>query len=127
MQPTWMQRIFARHIPGLIALILITLAVTIFIGLCLLPLVIFEPTVWSIARFGFLMVVALVMGFFVAVFAISIFIPPLYHWRASLNGASYRIGDQVRILAGPHRDRVVRIYAVWEGRDEVRVELSEKD
>jgi hypothetical protein len=118
MQPTWMQRVFARHIPGLVALIVITLAVTIWIGIGLLPLVIFEPTVWSVIRFGLLMTAALVMGFFVAVLAISIFIPPLYHWRASLNGAPFKVGDHVRILAGRHRDRVVRIYAIWESRDE---------
>ena len=48
-------------------------------------------------------------------------------WRicAKLNGAPFHEGDMVRILTGPHRDRVCRIYALWSERGQVRVDLGE--
>jgi hypothetical protein len=55
---------------------------------------------------------------------------PLYYLGRRLAGAPFHVGDRVRILVGPHRDRVVEIYDVWESRCEVRVSLdaeSKKD
>ena len=36
------------------------------------------------------------------------------------------MGDRVQILAGPHRDRVFRVYEVWDERCQVRVDLDEE-
>jgi hypothetical protein len=44
----------------------------------------------------------------------------------TVNGAPYAKGDQVRILIGAHRDRLVRVYEVWPSRHQVRVELDEQ-
>ncbi len=49
---------------------------------------------------------------------------PLYSLGRWLAGAPFHIGDRVRILVGPHRDRVVEIYEVWECRCQVRVKLD---
>lgn len=45
----------------------------------------------------------------------------------SRNGAPFREGDVVRILRGPHKQKVVPIYDVWIERDQVRVNLGEKE
>jgi hypothetical protein len=50
---------------------------------------------------------------------------PFFHLGAKLNGAPFNVGDRVRILVGPRRDQVVRIYAVWKERNQVRVELDD--
>ena len=44
-----------------------------------------------------------------------------------LNGAPYRDGDVVHILAGSHRGRIVRVYEVWTERGELRVDLGEQE
>jgi hypothetical protein len=49
---------------------------------------------------------------------------PVYSLGERLAGAPFRVGDRVRILVGPHRDRVVDVYAVWAERHEVRVRLD---
>ena len=48
----------------------------------------------------------------------------LYEYGARLNGAPFSVGDRVRILVGPHRDRVVEIYELWDERLQVRVNLD---
>ena len=49
---------------------------------------------------------------------------PLYYFGDRLAGAPFRVGDRVRILVGPHRDRVVEVHDVWESRRKVRVWLD---
>lgn len=46
--------------------------------------------------------------------------------RGLRNGAPYRVGDYVRILARRQRGRVARVYDVWAERDQVRVELGQE-
>jgi hypothetical protein len=49
---------------------------------------------------------------------------------AKVNGGPFEKGDKVRILTGPHRDRVTLVYDVWASHGRVRValdELSKKD
>jgi hypothetical protein len=52
---------------------------------------------------------------------------PFYRMAIRRHGAPFHPGDSVRILRRPHRNEICRIYAVWEERDEVRVELGEKE
>jgi hypothetical protein len=49
---------------------------------------------------------------------------PLHHLFGRINGEPFVVGDQVRILVGPNRDRVVQVYSVWRDRRQVRVELD---
>jgi hypothetical protein len=50
----------------------------------------------------------------------------LYDARGCINGGPFQPGDRVRILAGPHRDRVTRVY-VWWMCGSLRVELGEEE
>ncbi|HEY4760490.1 MAG TPA: KOW motif-containing protein, partial [Thermoguttaceae bacterium] len=61
---------------------------------------------------------ALLCGWFI--------LSPIYYDRGLKNGAPFREGDMVRILVGPHRDRIVKVYAMWQGNT-VRVELGDKE
>ena len=49
---------------------------------------------------------------------------PLYYLGDRLAGAPFQIGDKFRILIGPHRNRVVEIYEVWNSRRQIRVKLD---
>ncbi len=69
---------------------------------------------------------AALLGHFLALLLGWFVFGPLYYARGLKNGASFRAGDRVRVLTGAHRDRVVRVYEVWESRDQVRVELGEQ-
>jgi hypothetical protein len=42
------------------------------------------------------------------------------------NGYFLRKDDWVRILVGPYRGRVFRVYEVWAQRGQVRVEIDEQ-
>jgi hypothetical protein len=52
---------------------------------------------------------------------------PFYRLAIKWHGAPFRKGDMVRILRGRHKGKVVRVYQVWDERNEVRVELGEKE
>src|SRR5689334_3447282 len=79
-------------------------------------------------RYLLLFVSAVLLGallsFFLWVPFAAIVIGPLYRLQGKLNGAPFRVGDRVRILAGPHRNRIVEVYDVWESRNQVRVDLD---
>jgi len=71
-------------------------------------------------------IVSPVLFFFLSIFPCGYFVlAPLYYLGAKLNGAPFQIGDRVRILIGPHRNQIVKIYAVWTERNQVRVELGD--
>lgn len=46
---------------------------------------------------------------------------------ARLQGWPFKVGDELVILAGKERGRTARVYAVWEPRGQVRLELGDKD
>ena len=75
---------------------------------------------------GIILVSAL-LGFFSALLSGWFIFGPLYFTRGQKNGAPFSVGDRVRILVGAHRDAVVRVYQVWESRNQVRVELGEQE
>jgi hypothetical protein len=52
---------------------------------------------------------------------------PFYWLIITINGVPFEQGDMVKILWGRHRGKVVRVYDIWNQRDEVRVELGEKE
>lgn len=81
----------------------------------------------------FFTVVALVIGLLLALIGLSLLagilwplLRPLFNARALKNGAPFQVGDHVRILAGRHKDRIVRVYDVWK-EDQVRVELGQPE
>ena len=82
-----------------------------------------SPTHWLYLAGIF--VLTLPCGFLVAILFGWFVLGPYYMIRAKINGAPFEVGDRVRILAGPHRDRIATVYEVWESREQVRVELGE--
>ena len=89
--------------------------------------------IWNLVRLSFFVIIALLLGFLlsliVASFLAMILWPimqPFFKVRDLKNGAPFRVGDRVRILAGRHKDRVVRVYSEWR-HDSVRVELGERE
>lgn len=91
-----------------------------------------HPTMAALADWRVLLwlvaavVLALLLGFFVAVMCGWLILGPLYYARLQMNGGPFKVGDHVEILYGPHRGRVVRVYSLWQGYG-VRVELGEKE
>ncbi|MGI5868874.1 MAG: hypothetical protein ACOX9C_05470 [Kiritimatiellia bacterium] len=45
---------------------------------------------------------------------------------ARIQGWPFRVGDEVVILTGPHKDATTTIYEIWEERGQVRVDLGEE-
>ena len=66
---------------------------------------------------------ALAAGFFLAILVGLFVLGPIYCDRAVKNGAPFRVGDRVLILAGSHRGQVSKVYSAWQG-DSIRVELG---
>jgi hypothetical protein len=83
------------------------------------------PFGWLTFRSVVTIVSAGIIGLFVGVLSAMPVTIPLYQHRARVNGAPFRIGDAVRVLCGPHRGHVGRVYAVWAERGQVRVEVSD--
>lgn len=80
--------------------------------------------IWSVL----LLIVATLLGLIITgIVGGALLLEPLYRWRALKNGAPFKVGDTVMILAGPRCGRVARVYDVWPERGQVRVELSESE
>ena len=122
-KPSRMQYIFARDWPKKAYFILAALlGIWAAINHCQPSWVVFSD--WQYALlFIFSIVVAPVFTYYVSLTCAWLVLGPMYRLRAKLNGAPFLAGDRVRILAGPHRDCVVPIYAVRGERGQVCVEL----
>jgi hypothetical protein len=125
MRQTVIQRLFARNGPLKIALAAGVAGMMAWTARTLLSA--YRPTFLGTVWFVFMMIVAGVLGFLVAVVAAAILLPPLYRLRGVKNGAPYAVGDEVLILAGPHRGQVARVYQVWSEWQGVRVELGDQE
>ncbi len=85
------------------------------------------PVALTLRGFGFLSVMAIVAAFPLgAVLGMLVLWPAIQVLCRFLNQPLFRVGDSVRILAGPYRDRVVQVYDAWYSRRQVRVELGEQ-
>ena len=49
----------------------------------------------------------------------------LSRFAAWIQGWPFKVGDEVVILTGKHRNTVTTVYEIWEQRGQVRVELGE--
>ncbi len=68
-------------------------------------------------------ILAAVLGFYLALPFAWMLLGPLYRLQARRNGAPFAPGDYVRVLVGPHRGRVVRVREHWQA-DNLRVDLG---
>ncbi len=66
------------------------------------------------------------IGASVGVVGMLLVLRPLQLRLARVNGAPFHNGDLVQVLAGRYRGRVGRVYAEWETRGQVRVDLGDE-
>jgi hypothetical protein len=85
------------------------------------PLASWRDAVW----FAWFVLLALFLGFTLAIFPGWFIIGPLFYDREMKNGGPFKVEDTVRILSGPQKGRISRVYATWQG-NLLRVELDEK-
>jgi hypothetical protein len=69
-------------------------------------------------------VISLLLGLLASVLVGWPILGSLYYGRGIKNGGPFHEGDQVLILTGPHKGRIVKVYAQWQGNT-VRVELGD--
>lgn len=81
-----------------------------------------DRTTWFLAIPALVLFVAL--GHFTGLLVGWPILGALYYGRMLENGGPFKPGDPVRILSRPHRGRISRVYAAWQG-DYVRVELGD--
>ena len=137
MKPTRAQYFFAINWPLRVVFLILLVGVPLCCAYVIArPLVhVYAPLseIWNLLRLVFYVIVALLLSFLSALVAVSFLIgilwpliEPFYKSRCAKNGAPFHVGDHVRILAGRHKDRVVKVYSTWRD-DSVRVELGEKE
>ncbi|HKS23326.1 MAG TPA: hypothetical protein VJZ76_11040 [Thermoanaerobaculia bacterium] len=112
MQPTRLHYFFAQDWPFTIWIAAFTIAFSAG------AIRLFGPAVIGVAA---VTLIGLLVGFLTSL----VVLPPLYRYRARINGAPFRKGDTVRILRGRHRGTVAEVYEVWHERGQFRVDLGE--
>ena len=95
----------------------------VLFGAWLLPSVSFLADLSFAGWFVLAIFLALPFGWMLGAFMLWPFVGII---TGKLNGAPFHRGDLVRILRGPHRDRVAEVYKLWLERHQVRVRLNEK-
>ena len=84
-----------------------------------------ELTNWRVALGFIALCIAVIM--FALLFALvlsAIFVGPVYQWQARMNGGPFRVGDTVRVIAGPEKGRVAKIYQLSQAAS-FRIDLGE--
>jgi hypothetical protein len=109
MRPTKFQYFVAQHWPRNYLLGGVTsLLVFVVVEQCNVPAAIFggwRDLPWLIV----VLVLVIPTCYFCAVLGTGFLLSPFYGWWERCNGAPFQPGDYVRILVGPHRDRVCRV------------------
>lgn len=91
-----------------------------------------EPSFFALEHWWFPILLAgsisvgAITGFFCALVSAPFFLTPLYRLRAIRNGAPFQQGDDVRVLTGPYRDVIGRVYEVWTDRGQLRIDLGKE-
>lgn len=123
MKPTRAQLFFASAWPARIWFTTIPLLPAVAVGVTCAGFLHPFSALWDFVRFAWFVLLALLLGFFLAMFPGWFVIGPLYYSREKKNGGPFKTGDTVQILGGPHKGRISRVYSTWQGNT-LRVELS---
>jgi hypothetical protein len=124
MKPSLIQYISARDWPLKVYFSLwATFGVVVALTLCQPTLTLFSDWKYFLL-FAVSVLLAPALFFFLSLLFAVIFVVPFYRIADRINGAPFRIGDHVRILSGPHQGRLVKIYELWESRQQIRVDLD---
>lgn len=126
MKPTKAQLFFASAWPGRIWFTAIPFSLAMAVGVWCAGFLHPLSALWDFIRFAWFVLLALLLGFFLAMFPGWFVIGPLYCDREMKNGGPFKVGDSVQILRCPHKGRVSRVYSAWQGNT-LRVELSAKE
>ena len=126
MKPSRLQKFVAQDWPIKIWLAVITaLHVAVALWACGPSLTMLSD--WSaVAWLGAVIILAVPVGWFSAILVGWFVLGPMYYGWGLKNGSPFHVGDRVRILVGPHRDCIARVYSLWQG-DCVRVELGAEE
>ncbi len=111
MRPTPLQRFLAKDLPIFRVYLGMALAIALTYGLAVYP-----------ARSGF--VAAVLGGANIGAVGAYILLHFLFRWRSWANGAPFAVGDRVTILTGPHADKTLTVYELWNERGQVLVDLG---
>jgi hypothetical protein len=126
MKPTRAQCFFASAWPGRIWFAAIPLLLALAVGRTCASFLDPFADWWDFFRFAWFVLLALLLGFFLAVFPGWFVIGPLFYDREMKNGGPFKVGDTVQILSGPHKGRISRVYSTWQGNT-LRVELGARE
>jgi hypothetical protein len=120
-----MQRFIADNWPGRLWMALVPLAVPAAVWWLVRPLPWLLDDWLNPVLFAGLLVLAWGVGWFAAIIPGWFLLGPLYYSWGLSNGAPYRVGDTVKVLARRQRGRVARVYEVWAERLQVRLDFGE--
>lgn len=80
---------------------------------------------WYVIMLVVATVLSLIVGFFAVIPTAWVLLGPIHMEQGIANGGPFAPGDLVQIIAGPHRNRVSRVYSTWQ-HETVRVDLGER-
>lgn len=113
---TIVQRFFAHGWPAKLWIAAWVLgSLFVVIDACEPTLALFSD-VRALLSFAAAVVIAPLLGYFLALFVGCIVLPPVYELRERLNGGPFKPGDTVRILVGPYAGRITQVESSWQGR-----------
>lgn len=125
MHPSRRQVWIANNWPLRILLLITTLGSLLSVGIFYLSAIGLPTTIAEVGTFVGYLAVAAALGYLVGGLLSLFILGPVYYGQGLDNGAPYQPGDQVRLLSGRHRGRVVTVYEVWSERGQVRVDLGD--
>lgn len=127
MQPSRRQVWIANNWPLRVLLLITTLGSLLSVGIFYLSAIGRAATITSLGTFVGCLAVAAALGYLVGGLLSLFILGPVYYGQGLDNGAPYQPGDQVRLLTGRYRSRVVAVYEVWAERGQVRVDLGDAE
>jgi hypothetical protein len=121
MQPPRLQYVLA-HTFGIVTGTSALLVAALFTKLLWSQLVSPGTITWLV----FVQLIALMLGWVLGLLVLAMFGPLVLRFILRIKGGPFQSGEWVYILSGSHRDRIVRIYQLWDERGQVRVDLGEQ-
>jgi hypothetical protein len=119
-KPTPLRRVLA-HTFGIVAGTSALICAGVVVKECATDAMSLREILWLVAA----VIVALPLGWMLGFLGLTTIGPGIFQVICWWNGGPFQVRDSVHILAGRYRGRVATVYAVWEPRGEVRLDLGE--
>lgn len=120
-----MQQFIADNWPARLWMGVVPLAVPALVCWFVAPLNWLLDHWLNVALFAGLLLLAWAVGWFAAIIPGWLVLGPLYHDQGLCNGAPYRVGEDVRVLARRRSGQVAQVSEVWAERCQVRLDLGQ--